>query len=75
MNYTVHRKGKFRADKILFKDGIGCCVWTPLGDIEDDDDVGLCYDFNYEDIGDLIALLQHLQKVDADIYKEPDGQA
>ena len=75
MNYTVHRQGKFRGDKIQFPDGVGCCVWTPLSDEPDDDDCGLCYDFSFEDIDDLITLLQTLKTSTPDIFKDTDGQA
>ena len=56
-------KGKLRGQKCEYKDGVGCCIWYPLGN---DEDVGVCFDFNYEDIDDLIALLKELKEVPID---------
>lgn len=64
---TAHRQGNLRADKILYKDGIGCCVWYPFPD-EKSDDMGLCFDFSYDDLDDFIALLQKLKAVMPDVF-------
>ena len=69
MNNTIHRQGKLRADKVSYKDGVGCCVWYPFPD-GDDEDTGICFDFSYEDIDDIILLLQHLKLVAPDVYEE-----
>jgi hypothetical protein len=61
------KSGKYRGEKILYPDGIGCCIWTPL---DEDDDSGLCMDFSYEDIDEIILLLQDMKRVEAEPYEE-----
>ena len=66
---TIHRSGKVRGDKIQYEDGIGCCIWYPFKDMED---AGNAWDFDIDDIDDLIALLQHLKTVEPDVYEEEE---
>jgi len=61
------KSGKLRGDKVKFKDGIGCCVWYPFGD---DEDCGVCFDFDFADIDDFIVLLEKLKRRKATIYKD-----
>lgn len=61
-------KGKFGADKIKYKDGVGCCIWQIINKI--DPDTGLCWDFSYKDIDTIINLLQELKKIKPIIFKE-----
>ena len=75
MTYKIYRRGKLRADKVAYGDGVGCCVWYPLSDEPDDQDHGICFDFAYADIDDFIALLQELKEATPDIYKDESGQA
>lgn len=65
-------KGKFRADKIQYPDGIGCCLWYPFDD--SNDDCGIAFDFNFSDIDDIMYLLQELKTVEADEYVSRDDE-
>lgn len=56
-------KGKLRGEKCGYKDGVGCCIWYPFPGCED---TGHCFDFAFEDIDDLIALLKELKQVSID---------
>ena len=57
---------KYRAEKILYPDGIGCSIWEPWGE---DEDVGLCYDFKFDDIDEIITLLHKIKNADAEAYE------
>jgi hypothetical protein len=57
--------GIFRADKVQYEDGIGCCVWYPAGN-GDDENMGLCWDFGFSNIDELINLLKILKHVEAE---------
>jgi hypothetical protein len=50
----------YKTDKILYKDGIGCCVYTEPS--------GLCFDFKYEDLDEILEVLGDLKDRDAQIY-------
>lgn len=67
MSYTIHKQGNLRGEKIEYKDGIGCCVWYPFKDGEDED-MGICFDFSFSDIEDFIALLNTLKEADTDKF-------
>jgi hypothetical protein len=54
-------QGKIKAEKILYSDGIGCTIWY---------EPGLCLDFDFEDIDDMISLLQQLKEVEPEIDEE-----
>lgn len=64
------KSGKYRGEKILYPDGIGCCIWLPF---EEDESAGFAYDFSFEDIDDIIALLQEIKEVPAEVF-EPDTE-
>ena len=71
------KRGSLRAEKVQYKDGIGCCVWYPIlimDDVEDriNEQVGLCFDFSHDDIDDLIALLTELKGAEAELFEELD---
>ena len=74
-NYKIYRRGKLSADKVTYKDGVGCCVWYLWPDPEspDEEDMGMCFDFSAEDLDDFIALLQDLKEATPDIYKDTSG--
>jgi hypothetical protein len=55
--------GKYRGEKIQYKDGVGCCLWLPFDD--DDESMGICFDFPYSDIDEIIGLLQAIKQVEA----------
>jgi hypothetical protein len=67
----MFKNGRLRGEKVKYPDGIGCCVWYPFPneDGEDDEDAGLCFDFGYDDIDDLIALLQEMKVTEPEIYQ------
>lgn len=59
--------GKFKADKIQYPDGIGCCIWVPYPDLPE---CGMCFDFSASDIPELITMLQELQTIEPEEFKE-----
>lgn len=66
--YKPIRSGKLRASKIQYPDGVGCCIWRPFPD--GDEEAGITFDFTEEEIPDLIILLGKLVKAKAELYKE-----
>ena len=64
---THYRCGNLRADKIQYDDGVGCCIWEPL---DSNPDSGVCWDFSYDEVDDVIALLQHLKTVEPEVYED-----
>ncbi|HBD93201.1 MAG TPA: hypothetical protein DC057_03420 [Spirochaetia bacterium] len=65
------KSGKYRGEKVLYPDGIGCCIWLPLDEYED---TGLAFDFSYDDIDDIINMLQLIRGVEPEIYKEDESE-
>jgi len=66
---TTYKKGNLRADKVKHDDGTSCCLWYPFPGAEgEEEDSGICFDFYYEDIDDMIALLQELKTVEPDVF-------
>lgn len=65
----IHTKGNLSADKVDYPDGINCCVFYPF---EPGGDTGMCFDFSFSDIDDMIALLQELKDAPADPYVPTD---
>ena len=62
------KNGSYRADKVQFQDGVGCCIWTPFPEDPEhpeDDSMGICFDFPESDIDDIIELLEQLKTVPA----------
>jgi len=68
------KQGALRGEKVKYSDGVGCCIWYPLGDNPENDDGGVCFDFPEEDIDDFIALLQKLKAIEARVYKDEDDE-
>lgn len=68
------RSGKLRGDKVQWEDGVGCCVWYPFAQDGDEEDAGQCWDFSFDDIDDLIALLQTLKDAPANTHNNTDAQ-
>ena len=62
------KKGKYAADKVKYKDGIGCCIWQIFD--KKTPDSGLCWDFEYKDLDTIISLLRKLKTIKPIIYKE-----
>lgn len=63
----MFKKGRLRGEKVLYKDGVGCCVWQPID--EDEDDWGLCWDFSGRDIHDLIHMLEEMRDAEPEVFK------
>lgn len=79
--YKTYKSGNLRGDKIKYKDGVGCCIWTPFKSKEESDDPdkeepGLCFDFSGSDLEDLRALTGVLILAEPDEYvPDPDYEA
>ena len=55
------KSGALRAEKLQHrKGGVSCVVWYPVSGKSED--IGICFDFRYEDIDDFISLLEMLRK-------------
>lgn len=55
-------QGSYRAEKIQYSDGVGCCVWRPFWPPRPgDENIGICFDFPADDLDDMIALLTALR--------------
>ncbi len=63
---AIYKSGKLRADKVEYRDGVGCCIWRPLD--KQDDSGGIAFDFMEKEIPDLIILLDKLIKAKAEPY-------
>jgi hypothetical protein len=69
------RRGDLRADKTQYPDGTGCCIWRvfPGHDTGDDEGMGVCWDFPWEELDDIVAMLGELRDAPVDnVYEEPD---
>lgn len=64
------KTGRLRGDKIQYEDGIGCCIWYPMGTDKELEGMGICFDLSYDDIDDLITLLQTLKTIEAEKPEE-----
>ena len=64
------KAGEFRAEKIEYEDGIGCCIWEILPG--GDEDCGLAWDFAYDDLDDILHLLNGLKEIPAEKYEATD---
>lgn len=65
------KHGVFRGEKVLYPDGIGCCIWIPFSD---DEDAGQCFDFAHEDIDDLVVMLELMKITGAETFRENDNE-
>ena len=64
----IQAKSKyFRADKVKYKDGVGCCIWQPF---PEDEEIGICMDISADQIDDLIELLIQLKEIPAIDFEE-----
>lgn len=67
------KSGKFRGEKVLYRDGVGCCIWEPLSkDTPEDEDMGICFDFSEGDIDSIIDLLTQLKSCEPIVYQEDE---
>lgn len=72
----IHKQGKLRADKQAYPDGMGCCIWYPFPMSKKNDtkeDAGVCFDFAYDDIDDMIKLLKKLKKQTTSTQQNGEG--
>ena len=65
------KKGNLRGEKIKYSDGVGCCIWFPMGE-DEDEGVGLCFDFSDTDLDDMIELLKEMKETEPEIYEEDE---
>lgn len=63
------KRNDLRAEKVAYPDGIGCCIWRLFSGTEEEG-VGICWDFSYDELDDIIALLEELKTVEPEEYKE-----
>jgi hypothetical protein len=68
----IHKSGNLRGEKITYKDGTGCCIWTPFktdeSKKEDKEEPGVCFDFNASDLEDLKVLSEILLLAEPDVF-------
>jgi len=62
------RRGLLRAEKVEYPDGVGCCIWRVWEDA--DEDMGVCWDFSFDELNDILALLTELRDAPAEVYEE-----
>ena len=55
------RGDKYRGEVVRYSDGVGCSIWLPF---KDNEASGLCFDFSYDDIDDLINILQTMKQTE-----------
>ena len=72
-NFKVYKAGKLRGEKVTYKDGTGCCIWTPFPkdnekDDEEAEEAGICFDFSASSLSDLKELAETLKNAEADIF-------
>jgi len=68
---SIIKNGKLRGEKIKYRDGIGCCIWYPFPCEEgEEEESGICFDFDNDDIDDLIGLLKKIKKTEPEVYKD-----
>ena len=64
-------QGLYRADKIQYSGGVSCCVWRPFWPPRPGDEhIGLCFDFPFGDLEDLITLLEALRSAPVETPEE-----
>lgn len=63
------KKLKIKSEVIKYRDGIGCCIWRSF---DDEDDAGLAWDFNYDELDDIIEHLQKIKETPKDLIPEYD---
>lgn len=69
-DYKIHKAGNLRGEKIAYKDGTGCCIWTPFKKDGGDEEPGLCFDCNADDLEDLRKLVHTLIEAKPDVFVE-----
>ena len=65
------KKGNLRGEKVKYPDGVGCCIWFPVGEGKDAG-MGLCFDFSDTDLDDMIELLKEMKETEPEIYEEDE---
>ena len=57
----IIKQGALSGERVRYPDGtVGMCVWYPISDKPEDEDVGMCFDFNDKDATDLLHLVNKL---------------
>lgn len=68
---TVIKHGNLRGEKYAGIDGdVWGCVWYPIDDDNDDEEEGMCFDFDFTDVDDLIQLLEEMKKTKVEVWEE-----
>ena len=64
------KQGLLRAEKVEYPDGIGCSIWRifPGGD----ENIGQCWDFAFDELDDIMSLLERLKSEPVEIYSEDE---
>ena len=60
------KSGSLRADKILYRDGIGCSIWQMID--EEDEMCGLVMDFTMDDVDDMINIMELVKNGEYEEY-------
>jgi hypothetical protein len=63
--------GNLRAHKTEYVNGVRCCILYPLG--YDDKGSGICFDFAFDDIGNLIEIMTLLKDAPIDERIDAEG--
>ena len=64
----IYKSGDLRGEKLTDGEDEWCCIWYPMPGVyvEEDEDSGICFDFQASDLTDLILLLHQLDGAKAD---------
>jgi hypothetical protein len=69
--FIYYASGSLRIEKTQYPDGVGGSIWIVFNDDDVEDTTGICWDFSYDQIDDVIGLLQKLKETPIEnIYKE-----
>jgi len=63
------KSGLYRAEKVRYPDGVGCCVWRKFKDEDSDEDsAGLCFDFPGDEYEDMLKVIQGLREDEEKVF-------
>ena len=70
----IYRSGDLRGEKLTDGEDTWCCIWYPLPDFGgvEDENSGMCFDFQESDIPELTLLLGQLATAPADAMDDED---
>lgn len=64
------KRGRVCGERVRYPDGVGGCIWIPFPG--EDDDTGICFDFEDSDLDDMIELLTALKGAEPAVYVPPE---